>query len=78
MLKVIAKGEVAQHLKVGAVAGGFAHPLDVGGAGCTFGRRWRGGQGVSTPKKVLFSGAMPELISRRLASSLGHQGRFAG
>ena len=32
MLEVVAEGEVAQHLKVGAVAGGLAHALDVRGA----------------------------------------------
>ena len=32
VLEVIPEGEIAQHLKIGAVAGGLAHPLDVGGA----------------------------------------------
>ena len=32
VLEVVAEGKVAQHLKVGAVAGGLAHALDVRGA----------------------------------------------
>ena len=32
MLEVVSEGEIAQHLKVGAVAGGFADVLDVAGA----------------------------------------------
>ena len=32
VLEVVAEGEVAQHLEVGAVAGGLAHVLDVAGA----------------------------------------------
>ena len=32
VLEIVAEAEVAQHLKIGAVAGGLAHPLDVGGA----------------------------------------------
>ena len=32
MLEIVAEGEVAQHLKVGAVAGGFAHVVDIAGA----------------------------------------------
>ena len=32
MLEVIAEGEVAQHLEIGAVAGGVAHVVDVAGA----------------------------------------------
>ena len=32
LLEVVAKGEVAQHLKEGAVAGSVAHVLDVAGA----------------------------------------------
>ncbi len=32
VLKVVPEGEVAQHLKVGAVAGGLAHVLDIRGA----------------------------------------------
>ena len=32
LLEVIAEGEVAQHLKIGAVAGGLADVLDVAGA----------------------------------------------
>jgi len=31
-LKVVAKGEIAQHLKIGAVAGSFADVLNVAGA----------------------------------------------
>ena len=32
MLEVIAEGEVAQHLEIGAVAGGVAHVVDIAGA----------------------------------------------
>ena len=32
MLEVIAEGEVAQHLKIGTVAGGVAHVVDIAGA----------------------------------------------
>ena len=32
MLEIVAEGEVAQHLEVGAVAGGLAHVVDVAGA----------------------------------------------
>ena len=31
LLKIVAEGEVAQHLKIGAVAGGFTDVLDVAG-----------------------------------------------
>ena len=32
MLEVVTEGEVAQHLEIGAVAGGVAHVVDVAGA----------------------------------------------
>ena len=32
VLEIVAEGEVAQHLKIGAVAGGLAHVLDIAGA----------------------------------------------
>ena len=77
-LKVIAEGEVAQHFKIGAVAVGVAHVLDVAGADALLagGHPLAGGASTS-PVKYFFMGAMPELMSSRLLSSLGNQ-RKAG
>ncbi len=78
MFKVIAKREVAQHLKIGAVAGGLADPLDIRRTDALL----AGGHpaclaGSPVPRKNFFMGAIPELMSSRLLSSMGHQ-RIAG
>ncbi len=76
-LEVIAEGEVAQHLKEGAVAGGVADVLDVP-VRMHFWQvvtRWRGGS--SSPRNHGFMGAMPELMSSRLASFLGTSEKLA-
>ncbi len=74
VLKVIAKGEVAQHLKVGAVAGGFAHPLDVGGADALLAGGGAAGRGGLHTQKVLFQRCHAGVDQQEAGVILGHQG----
>ena len=70
-LEVIPKGEVAQHLKIGAVAVGVAHVFNVAGADTLLAGGHTPPGGSDFPVKYFFIGAMPELISKRLLSPWG-------
>ena len=71
VLEIIAEAEIAQHLEVGAVAGGFSHPFDIGGPDALLagGHPLAGRRDLAGEK--LFIGAIPELISSRDLSFCG-------
>ena len=72
MLEIIAKGEVAQHLKERAVACRLSDILNIAGTDTFLASRNAAlAAGSPAPVKYGFSGAMPALISRRLLSLCG-------
>ena len=65
MLEIVAEGEVAQHLKVGAVTGGFAHVVDIAGADALLtGAHPVAGRLLLALEPGLHGGVIPALISR--------------
>ena len=70
---VVAEREIAQHLEIGAVAGGVADVLNVAGADALLAGTDAVAGGSSAGEPGLH-GAMPELMSSRLASFWGMRG----
>ncbi len=71
LFKVVAEGEVAQHLEVGAVAVGFADVFNVPGADALLAGADPVPRGSSSRVNQVFMGAMPLLMRSRLASLAG-------
>ncbi len=69
--EVVAEGEVAQHLKISAVAGGLADVFDVAGADALLAGADPVAGGLLLAGEVGLHGAMPLLMSSREASSWG-------
>ena len=76
-LKIIAKGEVAQHFKEGAVTVRFTHLLNIRGANALLASRHPGSGGCDLAGKVLFHGSHTGVDQQQAVIPLGHQ-RKAG
>ena len=74
MLEVIPEGEIAQHLKKGAVAGGFAHVFNIRGADALLAGGHPVPGGFFLAQKPLFHGSHAGVDQQKAVVSLGNQG----
>ena len=74
MLEIVAEGEVAQHLEVGAVAGGLADVLDIAGADALLAGGHTMAGRLFLSQEPLFHGGHAAVDQQQAGVVLGYQG----